>query len=200
MDLQPQLATLALDVQATTCVDSYLGVVVACIVQVVVGNPEPVVLHVETCGELGNMNRHVSGNTLLHQICGRDLRVWSFLTLLGLKVGASKASNASMDVPHASRSCVVCTQIVLNQNRSLLLPLRADEHVGPLDRALLAGLRDLHYRLGIVDIVEILTGRDDDRCKSFAHDLRTRRDINSSRNLIEASINEQDLALALGLQ
>lgn len=126
-----------------------------------IGSPQPAVLHVEAGRRSGHMHGQVCCNALGVHWSRRRSHRWSGRALSYLEVRPSEATDTSVHIPHASWGARG-GKVPLDQNGTLLLPLSADDHVAPLDRASLSGATNLDHRLGVVDVIEVLSPGQDD--------------------------------------
>jgi hypothetical protein len=184
--------------EAPTGVDGQLGVIVLRIVDVVVCSPEPIILHVQARGRLGDVHGHVRSDTFLLQVLARDDLIWSLLALRSLQVRAREAADARVDVPHPRWRRARCVEVTLDQDCAFLLALSADEHVGPFQRALFTWAADLDYGLGVGQIVEVGARGEDDGCQGFADDLGARGDADRGCDFVVSRVDEEDFAFGLG--
>ncbi|CAI6089739.1 unnamed protein product [Clonostachys chloroleuca] len=141
-----------LDEQTTAVVD--VDLVEVGTVKLVVGNPEPGVLHVHA-SSLGNMHEHEGTNALR---VGRGSLLGSLAALVGLQVGTSGATDAEVDVPETSGALAGGLEIPLHEDGTGLRTLGLNHEVGNLNIANIAWLADLEHGLGVGLVEELGVG------------------------------------------
>ncbi|CAG9937310.1 unnamed protein product [Clonostachys rosea f. rosea IK726] len=141
-----------LDEQTTAVVDVDLVEVAA--VKLVVGNPEPVVLHVDATS-LGDVHEHEGTNALG---VGRGGLLGSLAALVGLQVGTGGTTDAEVDVPETSGALAGGLEVPLHEDGTGLRTLGLDHEVGNLNIANIAWLADLEHGLGVGLVEELGVG------------------------------------------
>ncbi|CAG9998128.1 unnamed protein product [Clonostachys byssicola] len=139
-----------LDEQTTAVVDVDLVEVGA--VKLVVGNPEPVVLHVDATS-LSDVHEHKGTNALR---VGRGGLLGSLAALVGLQVGTGGTTNAEVDVPETGGALAGGLEVPLHEDGTGLRTLGLNHEVGNLNIANIAWLADLEHGLGRPDLTNNL--------------------------------------------
>ena len=126
------------------------------IFNIVVGSPQPVVLHVETAGASGDVHGHEGADAVVVDAAASG-------ALTDLEIRARETTDTGVDVPKTGGSAAGRVEIVFNKNGTLLLALSGDNHVAPFDGAAITGVADLNDWLGIAHVVEKVSGAQDNR-------------------------------------
>ena len=74
-----------------------------------------------------------SGYALFDEVRGCHCRAWGSGTLRELEVRPGETANTSMNIPDATGRGTWAIDVELEQDGTLLLPLRGHDHVGPLN-------------------------------------------------------------------
>ncbi|CAH0048977.1 unnamed protein product [Clonostachys solani] len=141
-----------LDEKTAAVVDVDLVEVAA--VKLVVGNPEPVVLHVDATS-LGDVHEHEGTNALR---VGRGGLGGSLAALVGLQVGTSRTTDTEVDVPETGGALAGGLEVPLHEDGTRLRTLGLNHEVGNLDIANIAWLADLEHGLGVGLVEELGVG------------------------------------------
>jgi len=117
-------------------------------VEIVVCNPEPGVLAVDTLGAASCVEHEEDTLALLLGVVA--LGGWA---VSRFELGAEGASNADVRIPHAGLA-LLGSQVPLDHDSATIGTLSLEDNVADLDSALIAGLTDLEHRSGRVGIAE----------------------------------------------
>lgn len=188
---QPIVPTLTLHEHASPGVDLHLGDIE--IVDVVVGSPQPAVLHIHPAGSMSGMHRHKGSHTVR---IDRWLRhAWRLWAVCGLQVGARPPPNPGVHIPIATDSCNGRGKVVFNQNGPRGAALRAQYHVGEFSRAALARPTNLEQCLRMGKTFEMVSGCKDVGIR-LANDLRVRRDVECVGDFVAPMVEKEDFGLS----
>ena len=189
---EPDVSGLGLDVQPTASVDGGLGVVG--VVNIVVGNPEPVVFHVQALRAEGDVHAHKGGDTItMYYVNGAG----GSRALGDLEVGAREAADTGVDVPHSGGGASV-GEIVFDQDGAGLSALGGDDHVGPFNGAALTRLTDLDDWPRVPHVGEVRAAGHDDRIR-FSDDSGASWDTDGVGDFVNTRVEKDNLSRAEGV-
>lgn len=154
-----------------------------CVIKIVIGRPEPVVLHIDVTRTLCDMYVGVSSHAGIVDTADR--------TLGDLQVGPFRATNTSVNIPKAGT--LGEGHVDFHEFSSRCWTLCADQEIRKLDGAAVANFADLdNWNCVRFAPPSTTTGQDDRIC--FTDYFSSRRNIKCLRNFVMTMVQEKNLA------
>ncbi|CRK14767.1 hypothetical protein BN1708_017316 [Verticillium longisporum] len=185
--VEPEAALVALDEHAAARENGDLPV--RRVLEVVVRHPHPAVLHQQARRRPRDM--HAAPGREARRLNGhRPVRVRR--ALLEQEIRAGEAADANVHVPHARRLAGDRVEVVLENLGAGRRSARRQDHVRPLDAALVAGVGHLHDGVGLVHIAVARAAAEDRRRQGLADDAGPGGNEDRVGDVVGAGIHKGD--------
>lgn len=161
-------------------------------VKLVIGDPQPGVLHVDA-GLLGDVHEHERTDTLG---VGLGLDLGSLLAGVGLELGTSRASDAEVNVKETSRAGSLTSDVELHEDGTGLRAESLEHEILDLDVADITLLTNLPDRLGVGLVLEVLVAAGHDERPDLTDNLDVLGDLDSVGDDVGAVVKVDNLAFS----